>query len=127
MTGGYSMRLAQAIKQPALLRSEAVLLPALPAENVRAALSQVRSKDKNIHVDDANFRPVEPTTAVNIRSGRNVKTMMATGSMAGRSVLQQVGAPYGNAVPNIQQNVRFSSGAYVNTTPTQRQATPQDT
>jgi hypothetical protein len=127
MTGGYSMRLAQAIRQPALLRSEAVLLPALPAENVRAALSQVRSKDKNIHVDEANFRPVEPTAAVNVRSGRHIKTMMTTGSMAGRSVLSQVGAPYGNTVPNIQQNVRFSSGAYAHTAPAQKPMTSKET
>ena len=111
------MRLAEAIRQPALLRSEAVLLPALPTENARAALSQVRSKDKNIRVDDASFRPVEPTVATNIRSGRQVQMMNATGSMAGRAILQQVGAPYGNAVPNIRQNVRFPGA--VNTAPMQ--------
>ncbi len=112
------MRLAEAIRQPALLRSEAVLLPALPTENVRAALSQVRSKDKNIRVDDASFRPVEPTMATNIRAGREVQMMNTTGSMAGRAILQQVGAPYGNAVPNIRQNVRFNGG-YVNAAPMQ--------
>jgi hypothetical protein len=101
------MRLAEAIRQPALLRSEAVLLPALPTENARAALSQVRSKDKNIRIDDDSFRPVEPTMATNIRAGRQVQMMNATGSMAGRAILQQVGAPYGNAAPNIRQNVRF--------------------
>jgi hypothetical protein len=101
------MRLAEAIRQPALLRSEAVLLPALPTENARAALSQVRSKDKNIRVDDESSRSVEPAMATNIRAGRQVQMMNATGSMAGRAILQQVGAPYGNAVPNIRQNVRF--------------------
>ena len=88
------MRLAEAIRQPALLRSEAVLLPALPGENVRAALSQVRSKDKNIRVDEASFRPVEPTMATNVRSGRQMQQALnTTGSMAGRGILQQVGAP----------------------------------
>ncbi len=114
------MRLAEAIRQPALLRSEAVLLPALPNENVRAALSQVRSKDKNIRIDDASFRPVEPALATNVRSGRQVQMMNTAGSMAGRAILQQVGAPYGNAVPNIRQNVRFP-GAYVNPAPAQKQ------
>ncbi len=113
------MRLAEAIRQPALLRSEAVLLPALPGENVRAALSQVRSKDKNIRVDEASFRPVEPTMATNVRSGRQMQQAMnTTGSMAGRAILQQVGAPYGNAVPNIRQNVRYNGG-YVNAAPMQ--------
>ncbi len=101
------MRLAEAIRQPALLRSEAVLLPALPTENARAALSQVMSKDKNIRIDEESFRSVEPTVSTNIRAGRQVQMMNATGSMAGRAILQQVGAPYGNAVPNIRQNVRF--------------------
>lgn len=114
------MRLAEAIRQPALLRSEAVLLPALPNENVRAALSQVRSKDKNIRVDDASFRPVEPAMATNVRSGRQAQMLNATGSMAGRAILQQVGAPYGNAVPTIRQNVRFP-GVYANVPPVQRQ------
>ena len=113
------MRLAQAIRQPALLRSEAVLLPALPTENVRAALSQVRSKDKNIQVDQASFRPVEPAVAVSVRAGRQLPEMHNTGSMAGRAVLQQVGAPFGNAVPTIKQNVHFS-GPYMNTVPMQR-------
>ena len=118
------MRLAEAIRQPALLRSEAVLLPALPGENVRAALSQVRSKDKNIRIDEASFRPVEPTVAVSVRTGRQLPAVNATGSMAGRAILQQVGAPYGNAVPNIRQNVRFP-GAYVNPAPAQnRFSTP---
>ena len=104
------MRLEQAIRQPARLRSEAVLLPALPTENVRAALSQVRTKDKNLRIDDSSFRPVEPTVAVNVRTGRQVPTPSnATGSMVGRGILQQVGAPYGNAVPNIRQNVHFSN------------------
>jgi len=112
------MRLAQAIRQPALLRSEAVLLPALPTENVRAALSQVRSKDKNIQVDEASFRPVELTMATNTRSGRQMQMTNTTGSMAGRAILQQVGAPYGNAVPNFRQNVRYS-GVYTNAAPMQ--------
>ncbi len=102
------MRLAQAIRQPALLRSEAVLLPALPTENVRAALSQVRSKEKNLRIDDTSFRPVEPVMAVSVRTGRQVPTPSnATGSMVGRGILQQVGAPYGNNVPNIHQNVFY--------------------
>ncbi len=115
------MRLAEAIRQPALLRSEAVLLPALPTENVRAALSQVRSKDKNIRVDDASFQPVVPAMSTNVRAGKQVQMMNATGSMAGRAVLQQVGAPYGNAVPNIRQNVRFP-GSYANAASAQRKA-----
>ncbi len=115
------MRLAQAIRQPALLRSEAVLLPALPTENVRAALSQVRSKDKNIQVDPTSFRPVEPAVAVSVRVGRQMPELQPTGSMAGRAILRQVGAPYGNTAPNIRQNVHFS-GAYMNAVPTSRQA-----
>ena len=106
------MRLAQAIRQPALLRSEAVLLPALPTENVRAALSQVRSKDKNLRIDDASFRPVEPAVAVSVRTGRQVPTPSnAAGTMVGRGILQQVGAPYGSTVPNVHQNV-FYRGSY---------------
>lgn len=115
------MRLAQAIRQPALLRSEAVLLPALPTENVRAALSQVRSKDKNLRIDDSTFRPVEPAVAVSVRTGRQVPTPSnAAGTMVGRGILQQVGAPYGNNVPNIHQNVfyRGSNSALVG--PTQK-------
>ena len=115
------MRLAQAIRQPALLRSEAVLLPALPTENVRAALSQVRSKDRNIQVDPKSFRPVEPAVAVSVRAGRQMPELQPTGSMAGRAVLRQVGAPYGSTAPNVRQNVHFS-GPYMNTVPTSKQA-----
>ena len=101
------MRLAEAIRQPALLESEAMLLPALPRENVRAALSQVRSKDKNIIVDEATFKPAEPAVATAVRTGRSAPTITTSGSIAGRAILRQVGAPYGGAVPTIRQNVRF--------------------
>lgn len=101
------MRLAEAIRQPALLQSEAMLLPALPKENVRAALSQVRSKDKNIKVDQATFKPAEPVVTTAVRTGRAAPTLTTSGSIAGRAILRQVGAPYGEAVPTIQQNVRF--------------------
>ena len=115
------MRLAQAIRQPALLRSEAVLLPALPTENVRAALSQVRSKDKNLRIDDSSFRPVEPVMAVSVRTGRQVPTPSnATGTMVGRGILQQVGAPYGSTVPSVHQNVHYKGSHSALAGPTQR-------
>ena len=101
------MRLAEAIRQPALLQSEAMLLPALPRENVRAALSQVRSKDKNIKIDDASFKPAEPAVTTAVRTGRPSPTITTSGSIAGRAILRQVGAPYGGAVPTVRQNVRF--------------------
>ena len=110
------MRLAEAIRQPALLGSEAVILPALPTENVRAALSQVRSKDKEVRINDASVQAVEPAVepvvATNVRAGRQMPDSNVTsGSMAGRAVLRQVGA-FGGAVPTIRQNVR-APGNYV--------------
>ncbi len=115
------MRLAQAIRQPALLRSEAVLLPALPTENVRAALSQVRSKDKNLRIDDSSFRPVEPAVAVSVRTARQTPTPSnAAGTMVGRGILQQVGAPYGSNVPNIHQSVYYKGSYALNAGPAQK-------
>ncbi len=89
-----------ATRQPALLRSEAVLLPALSKESARAALSQVRTKDKLVQAKTSDFQPVVPVMASVVTPASERTKLRTTGSMAGKALLKSVGAQFDSAQNN---------------------------